>query len=45
MHRPTLYDVKTCIELAGKIGVSAATGNWQAVEHEWKWEVPMDVTF
>lgn len=45
MYRPTLFDVKTWIELAGKIGVSAATGNWQAVEHEWTWDIPADATY
>ena len=40
MTRPTLYDVKVWIELAGKIGPSAATGNWHAVEHDWEWDVP-----
>lgn len=40
MTRPTLYDVKVWIELAGKIGPSAATGNWHAVEHDWKWDIP-----
>lgn len=36
MHRPTLADVNVWIELASKIGPAAATGNWQAVEHEFK---------
>ncbi|WP_288503957.1 hypothetical protein [uncultured Weissella sp.] len=40
MFRPTLFDVKTWIELATKIGPSAATGNWQAVEHDWSWDLP-----
>ena len=40
MTRPTLYDVKVWIELASKIGPSAATGNWHAVEHDWEWDVP-----
>ena len=40
MMRPTLYDVKVWIELASKIGPSAATGNWHAVEHDWEWDVP-----
>lgn len=40
MTRPTLYDVKVWIELATKIGPSAATGNWHAVEHNWEWDIP-----
>lgn len=40
MTCPTLYDVKVCIELATKIGPSAATGNWHAVEHNWERDVP-----
>lgn len=40
MTRPTLYDVKVWIELASKIGPSAATGNWHAVEDDWEWDVP-----
>lgn len=39
MFRPTLFDVKTWIELATKIGPSAATGNWHAVEHDWSWDL------
>ena len=40
MTCPTLYDVKVWIELATKIGPSAATGNWHAVEHNWERDVP-----
>lgn len=39
MFRPTLSDVKTWMELATKIGPQAATGNWHAVEQEWKWDL------
>lgn len=39
MTRPTFYDFKVWVELATKIGPSAATGNWHAVEHNWGCDV------